>query len=229
MAPRRSVLLCGATGLVGRECLRLLVREPTFARIVVLTRRPLGNFVAHEAGGERVEEHVVNFDRLADHAGLLRVDQVICTLGTTIKQAGSQQRFREVDFGYPYTIAQLALERGAQHYLLVTAIGADARSRIFYNRVKGELEDALCALPYPSITILRPSLLLGERQESRPGESIAKRFGFLAPRKYRPVSGRAVAAALLACARANAPGVRIVESREIPLLAESYLGAHRSA
>jgi uncharacterized protein YbjT (DUF2867 family) len=226
---RGTVLLCGATGLVGRECLHLLVRDPAFERIAVLTRRPLGHGLTSALERDRIHQHLVDFDRLADHAELFGAEQIIWTLGTTMKRAGSKQRFREVDFGYPYTVAQLALERGAQHFLLVSAINASAGSRVFYNRVKGELEDALRALPYRSITIVRPSLLLGEREEPRLGEAIAKRLAFLAPRKYKPVAGRAVAAALIESARADRTGVRIIESPEIEPLAESYLRGRRTA
>ena len=129
-------------------------------------------FVAGSSG--EVELHVIDFDRLASYASLLAVDQILCALGTTIRKAGSQQAFRTVDFEYPAEIARLGIERGARHFLLVSALGADARSRVFYNRVKGELENAVLALPYRAHTIVRPSLLLGEREETRLGERSAR-------------------------------------------------------
>jgi uncharacterized protein YbjT (DUF2867 family) len=208
----KSILVLGATGLVGSHCLRLLATDPAFDRVVVLTRRPLppGSLVG------TAESHVVDFDDLAAHAALFRVDQILCALGTTIRQAGSQDRFRVVDHQYPLEAARLGLAQGATHYLLVSALGANGRSRVFYNRVKGELESAVLALPYRSVTIARPSLLLGPRAEFRMGEQIAKRLAFLVPAKYKPVDAHAVAAALVRAAKADIPGRRIIESREIP-------------
>jgi uncharacterized protein YbjT (DUF2867 family) len=207
----RSVLLLGATGLVGAELLRQLLADATVGQIVALTRRPLEN-----AGTtEKLRNEVVDFDRLSNHAGLFAVDQIVCALGTTIKQAGSQDAFRRVDFDIPLAAANLGIEHGAKDFLLVSALGASARSRVFYNRVKGELEDALRTLPFRSITIARPSLLLGDRSEPRVGEEVAKRFGWVAPGRYKPVRASRVAAALVAAARSVTPGMRILESDEL--------------
>jgi uncharacterized protein YbjT (DUF2867 family) len=216
----RSILLCGATGLVGRHCLLLLSHSPAFRRIVVLTRRPLPPEVLRDVNTEKIEEHVIDFHEVPTHAALFRVDQILCALGTTIKQAGSKERFRQVDFQYPSTMARLGIEGGATHFLLVSATGANPRSRIFYNRVKGELEAAVLALSYPSTTIVRPSLLLGERDDFRLGEEIGKRLSFLAPTRYKPVAARAVAAALVRAAEEDVPGTRIIESDRIGSMAE---------
>lgn len=221
MQKKKSILLCGATGLVGRQCLDLLLADPAIGRVVVLTRRPLSTDVSVHKNASMLEQHVIDFDRLDSYADLLRVDQIICALGTTIKQAGSEERFRQVDFGYPLALARLGAEQGAQHFLLVSAIGANARSRIFYNRVKGELEQEICALPYRSITVVRPSLLLGDRGEFRMGEEIGKRLGFLLPGKYKPVEARTVAAALVAAAKADRPGCRVMESAQIHAMADA--------
>ena len=170
------------------------------------------------SSGGSVEAHVFDFEELHARASLFDVDQIICALGTTIRQAGTQQAFRVVDYEYPLTAARLGVERGARHFLLVSSIGASARSPVFYSRVKGELEDAVLALPYRSITIARPSLLLGPRAEHRLGEQIGRRLAFLAPPKYRPVDAHAVAAVLVRAAKDDAPGRRIIESREIRAL-----------
>lgn len=164
---------------------------------------------------DKVEAHVVDFDGLAAHEELFAVDQVLCALGTTIRVAGSQQRFRQVDYEYPLAAARLGLEQGATHYLLVSALGANARSRVFYNRVKGQLEAAIAALPYRSVTVARPSLLLGPRAEYRLGEQIAKRFAFLVPSKYKPVDAHAVAATLVRAAKEDAPGWHVIESSDM--------------
>jgi uncharacterized protein YbjT (DUF2867 family) len=217
-----SVLLCGATGLVGGECLRLLSADPAFGRLVVPTRRPLPPELLHGLDPSRVEEHIVDFGDLSARAELFDVDQIVCALGTTIRKAGSQERFREVDLGIPLAVARRGFEGGAHHVLLVSALGADPDSRIFYSRVKGELEAALSAIPFRSLTFVRPSLLLGERAEFRLGEEVMKRVSLLVPAKYKPVEARAVAATLLHAARKDPPGRRVIESREIPALAEAY-------
>ena len=147
------------------------------------------------------------------------MDQILCALGTTIRQAGSRERFRLVDYQYPLETARLGLAGGATHYLLVSATGADPRSWVFYSRVKGEVESAILAMPYRSVTIVRPSLLLGRRAEYRLGEQIAKRLAFLAPRRYKPVHADAVAATLVSAAKDDVPGRRIIESKDIGVAA----------
>ena len=210
-------MLLGATGLVGREILRLLCADPAVDRIVTPVRRP---FQAPD--DPRLQVAVVDFDALDSHADLFAVDQIFCALGTTIKAAGSQQAFRRVDLEYPLAAARLGVERGATHYLVVTAVGASATSRVFYNRVKGELEDALRTLSYRSVTIARPSLLLGDRDELRFGEEVGKRLGWIAPGRYRPVAASAVALALVLAAREDRPGMRIIESEDIRRLASEH-------
>jgi uncharacterized protein YbjT (DUF2867 family) len=220
-------MLCGATGLVGGECLRLLLADPTFQRVVVLTRRPLPDDIPAGANPARLEQHVVDFDRLDAQAHLFQVDTIICALGTTRKQAGSKERFRRVDFDYPLQIARLGRQQGADHFLLVSSIGANARSHFFYTRVKGEIEDAVSSLGYPAVSIVRPSVLLGERREARPGEKLAGLFAFLTPPRYKPVAAAVVADALVQLARERTPGRRIVESREIPVMGYSKTREHR--
>lgn len=212
-----DILLAGATGLVGSLCLRRLLADPAFDRVVVLTRRPLDAQFGHS----KLEQHVVDFARLEKARALFKVDKVMCTLGTTIKQAGSRERFREVDYHYPLQLGRLGLEQGARHFLLVSALGANANSGVFYNLVKGEVEVQLRALAYPRLTIVRPSLLLGERHEFRLGEEVGKRLAFLMPGKYRPVQADDVAKVLVEAARQDAPGVEVIESDEIRRRAES--------
>jgi uncharacterized protein YbjT (DUF2867 family) len=209
-----TVTLFGATGLVGRECLRLLLERAEFSRILIVVRRPV-NLDLSPAHQRKVELRPIDFARMASYANLFAVDQLLCALGTTIRKAGSQEAFRTVDFEYPSQIARLGVEHGARHFLLVSALGANARSSVFYNRVKGELEDAVLALPYRAHTIIRPSLLLGEREEFRLGEKIGETLSFLAPRKYKPVPARDVARTLIDAAAADHPGVRIIESQQI--------------
>ena len=210
------MLLLGATGLVGRECLRLLGADSEVTRIIVPVRQRLDS----PSLLPKVEEEIVNFDALVERPELFRVDQIFCTLGTTIRQAGSQSAFRRVDYEYPLVAAKLGAEGGARHFLVVTAVGASSTSRMFYSRVKGELEDALRTMPYRSVTIVRPSLLVGDRKPPRVGEEIGKRFGWIAPGKYKPVAASTVAAALTQSARDDQPGLHIIESDDIRRLAE---------
>ncbi len=207
----RIVLLAGATGLVGGECLRRLAADPDITEVRALVRRPL----PPEGRLRRVTEVVTDFDRLDASNAFNQARQVVCALGTTMRQAGSQDAFRRVDHDYPLALARLARAHGASHFLLVSAMGASASSRMFYNRVKGEVESAILTLGYPSVTIVRPSLLLGERAEFRLGEEIARRLSFLTPDRYKPVAAAQVAEAVVRAAREDRPGVRIIENPEL--------------
>ncbi len=202
----RTVILAGATGLVGREILLGLLDDPTVGAVHSLGRRK------PEAQHPKLTAHVVDF---ADLPPLPPADELYLALGTTIKVAGSQAAFRAVDFDANLAVAQAALAAGVKRVGLVSAMGADASSRIFYNRVKGELEDALTQLPLDGLVIARPSLLVGNRevlgQPKRAGEMIgevmARVLGFLIPANYKPIQASAVAQALLAAvpvARAQA-------------------------
>lgn len=215
----RSALLLGATGLVGGHCLQLFLQDGVYEKIVAFVRKPL------PFSPPKLESYAIDFEQLERHAAQTRVHDVFCCLGTTIKQAGSQAAFRKVDFEYPYRLAELALQNGARQFLLVSAIGADPASAVFYNRVKGEVEAAIAKLPFRSVHILRPSLLLGERKAPRFGEKLGEYvFKATAPlwrgplRKYRPIAAHVVATAMLHLAKQESPGVHIHESRLIQKL-----------
>lgn len=216
-----SVTLLGATGLVGSEVLRLLLADRRVARVVTVGRRRLPSPPPADGSRARLHERVVEMDRLGEHADAFASDAVICALGTTMKQAGSRDAFRRVDHDIPLDAARIALARGAAHFLLVSALGADPDSRIFYNRVKGEVERGVLALPFRSITIVRPSLLLGARADVRIGEQVGKAVGWLLPGRYRPVPARDAARLLVQRALAAEPGVRVIESDEIRALARA--------
>lgn len=214
----RTALLLGATGLVGGHCLEVLLADEAYDAVVTLGRRPLNR--AHP----RLTHHVVDFDRLAEAASLIEARDVFCCLGTTMKKAGSKDAFRKVDFGYPVEAARLAAANGAEQYLLVSALGANTRSAFFYNRVKGEAEEAICALPFGGVYVLRPSLITGARNEVRAGEQVSERvlgalsFALRGPlRTYRPVAAHTIARALVAIAKRQPGGVRVIPSDQIPV------------
>jgi len=194
---KKTALLSGASGLVGSELLKLLLDRPDYGQVKALVRKPLP--VEHP----KLEQIVCDFDRLALYAEHFRVDDVYCCLGTTIKTAGSQEAFRKVDFAYPLAMAELAKESGAQKFLIITALGSDAKSKIFYSRVKGEVEEAIKQLSLPSLHIFQPSFLLGDRAEFRLGEKIAAMLSpvlsiFLIGRlsKFKPIRAKDVALAM---------------------------------
>lgn len=205
-----KVLHVGATGLVGRLVLARLLQSPRVERVVAPTRRAL------QMTHPRLQNPVVDFEALPADAGWWAVDAVVCTLGTTIADAGSQAAFRRVDHDYPLQVATLAREHGATAYALNSAMGANARSSIFYNRVKGELEDALSALGYPSLVLVRPGLIDGERERPRAGEGVAlaasRLLRPLLPMKWRPSRAERIADALVQAVLDPPPGRSIVEA-----------------
>lgn len=209
----KKALLAGATGLVGREVLNKLLADSYYSKVTVLTRRPLG--MEHP----KLQEVIADFNKLPQYAEAMAVDDVYCCLGTTIKQAGSQAAFRLVDQVYPTQLAEIAQKNGAKQFLIVTAMGASEKSLVFYNRVKGEVEAALTLMPYDAVQILRPSLLIGQRQQSRAGEGIAQTvFNLINPfmagplKKYRAISGKQVAKAMVAIAKSGSRGVNRYEN-----------------
>lgn len=210
-----TALIAGASGLVGGECLQRLLASDAYASVTVVTRRALGD----SAKSPKLREIVVDFDQLDNVRAALRADHVFCALGTTIRKAGSQAKFRQVDFEYPRRFAELALANGAKHFSLVSALGASSKSGVFYSRVKGELEDALRAMKWPSLCLVRPSVIAGDRQESRPLERLSETLLRFGPATYRPVEAGKIAAAMIATAEREPRGVTVIESREITKVA----------
>jgi uncharacterized protein YbjT (DUF2867 family) len=213
----------GATGLVGGALLDYLLASPAYTRVKVVARKSLGN--AHP----KLEAIQVDYAHLAEYAPVLRADDVFIALGTTMKKAGSKEAFRLVDYTYCLQAAQIAHSNAARQVLVVTALGADARSLFFYNRVKGELEAALEGLGLPALHIFQPSLLLGARGEKRWAEEMAQgivpALGFVLQgslRKYRAIRGQDVALAMVSIATQNKAGLHRYESDVIQDLADAY-------
>ena len=220
---RRIALIAGATGLVGRALLPMLLADPHYSTVRVLLRRPARDITT----SAKLKVHRVDFANLP--TTLPTADDVFIALGTTIKAAGSEAAFRQVDFDFVVNTARSARAAGATRLAIVSALGADSNSRLFYNRVKGEMQAAIAQLDYESVVIVQPSLLLGNRtalgQPSRRGELWAARLagplGWILPRAVRPISARAVASALLAATLDAKPGVRILKSGAMHMLSKS--------
>lgn len=203
------LILAGATGLVGRHVLARALKDPRVTHVVAPTRRPLP---AHP----KLDAPLVDFDAMPADAPWWRADAVICALGTTMKTAGSRDAFRRVDHDYPLAIADLARRHGTLVYVLNSAMGANAQSRVFYNRVKGELESALRTLGFPSLTLVRPGLIGGDRDERRLGETLAthllRTLHPLLPTKWRINPAERIADALLRAALDPPAGVHVIAS-----------------
>jgi uncharacterized protein YbjT (DUF2867 family) len=217
---RRTALLVGATGLVGGHCLRLLLADPEWVGVTTFARRRIA------ISNAKLVARMVDFDRLGQLSGFPRVSDVFCCLGTTIARAGSQSEFYKVDFTYVTEVARLAAVSGARQIFLVSALGADPSSHVFYSRVKGEVEEAVRRLPFDGIHVFRPSLLAGHRAERRPAERLglglasALSFALLGPlRKYRPVPAADVARAMVAVARQEIRGAVVYDSERIAEIA----------
>lgn len=215
-AKPRVALVLGASGLIGKSIVRLALADPAYREVRVIVRRefPLSD--------PKLRVTVGDLSRLEEHGSLFDADDVFCALGSTIKKAGSQEAFREVDFGYPLQAARLTGRNGGGTFLIVTSIGADRGSRVFYSRVKGEVEEAISKAGIPSVHVFRPSILLGDREEFRLGEMIGKGAMRIASplmlgglKKYRPIHADAVARAMIWVARQGTPGFRIYESDTI--------------
>ncbi|WP_310388147.1 NAD-dependent dehydratase [Roseateles sp.] len=208
----KKLILVGASGLVGRHVLAQALMHPAVNAVVAPSRKALP---AHP----KLVVPRVDFDRLPEDAGWWRADAVICTLGTTMKIAGSQEAFRRVDHDYPLLVAQLALKAGTPVYALNSALGADPRSRFFYNRVKGELEQDLAQLGFASLTCVRPGLIAGARDDARAGErallSALNWLGPVLPRRWRPNPAERIAAALLQAALEAKPGMHVVMAEQL--------------
>jgi len=210
-----DVLVAGATGLAGSAFLTLMRNDPSAGKIIALTRRQNGavSDVSH------IRQGIVDFANLAEFKDLLCARTLVCALGTTIKKAGSKEAFRQVDYRLPMDIAGYAAQNGCEIFILISAMGANPNSYVFYSHVKGELERDVQTLGFKSIHIIRPSLLMGDRKEFRLGEEIGKLliwpFTSLIPDKYKPVHVEVIARKIKSLLKDDSPGVHIYEGKQI--------------
>lgn len=202
----KKAVVVGATGLVGRALTEQLANAGHVNEVITLTRSPV------EHSSSKIQNQVVDFDRLSDFGSLFKADILFSCLGTTRKQAGSAAAQRQVDVDYQYKAAQLASKQGVGHYLLVSSSGANADSRTSYLQMKGQLEQCVLALPFRRISIFQPSLLLGHRTDFRLGEKLG---AWVLPalcllpglHRYRPISGDQVAAKMIQVTQQPGPSV----------------------
>ncbi len=215
--PTPTACIAGASGLVGSHLLPLLLDGGRYERVVAAGRRPLG--LRHH----RLEEVIAGFGALPD---LPPCDDAFCCLGTTIKKAGSEEAFRRVDYDFVLAFGEAVAQVRARRFFVVSAMGADPDSRIFYNRLKGEMERDAAALPFEAVRVFRPALLLGDRAESRPKEAaMTVLFRVIGPllvgplRRYRAIPAADVAAAMARAAADPDLGLTVYESDEIAAVA----------
>lgn len=209
----RTAIIAGATGLIGHELVQMLIKSDKYRIIYVISRRK--GIVVHE----KIRETVIDFDSINNLRFDEPIDDVFCTLGTTMKQAGSRDKFKKVDFEYVVSLATLSKLAGASNFLVVSSMGANPNSPVFYNRIKGLTEEALKQLGFKNLVILRPSLLLGERPEKRFAERLSgffmKSLSFLIPDNYKAIQAQKVAKSMLKLAIESSTGISIVQSAEM--------------
>lgn len=219
---KRTATILGATGLIGSRLIKLLRQGSYFSKIRVISRRPL------ELADTGIDVRVIDFENLnAFKLAITGSDAVFCAVGTTNKKVkGDKDAYRKVDYEIPVHAAELCAETGCQLFLLVSSVGASSKSSNFYLHLKGEVEDAISDMNIGSVSVFRPSMLLGERAESRPAELIAKAlsapFSFLFPGKYKPVEGTDVARAMISASKKELPGFHIYHYGEIMDLSRKF-------
>lgn len=208
----RTALIAGSTGLVGRQLLQLLLESPVYSKVIALTREDLSDH-------SKLVQVKGDFEDIKTKRESFLADDVFCCLGTTMAKAGSKKKFHEIDFDYPLFIGQATHSLGAKQYLLVSALGASKKSAVYYNQVKGEIEEAISEIGFKTVHIFRPSLLLGSRTEKRSAEDAAKIFykvfGFLIPQKYKAIESVKVAKAMIHFASLDKSGNFIHESADL--------------
>jgi len=209
----RTAIVAGASGLIGRDLVQKLIKSDQYRLIYILARKTSG--LSHE----KIREMVIDFEKIDQLKFDEPIDDVFCTLGTTMKQAGSRDNFKKVDFEYVVALANLGKQAGASRFLVISAMGANPKSSIFYNQIKGMTEEALKKIGYNQLVILRPSLLLGERSERRIAERLSgffmKALNFLIPDNYKAIQAEKVADSMLKMALKSTETVSIVKSGEM--------------
>lgn len=207
----KTALIVGGTGMTGKQLTELLLKDGRYSKLILLVRRPM------DLEHEKLEQVIFNFDY--PNRSVVVADEIFCCLGTTIKTAGSKEAFYKVDHDYVSLIARVGFENGAKRFAVVSAMGTNKNSKVFYNKVKGMMEETVSKTGYEACLIFRPSLLLGNRNEFRLVEKIAQffmtSFSFAIPKKYKGIEARQVAKAMVVAMNSGMKGIKIFESDEI--------------
>lgn len=221
-----TAIVAGGSGLVGLELIKLLLEDQAYTKVIALVRKNMQ--ISHLRGNEKLVQLVTDFSNLDAliKPSIMEHAHVFCALGTTIKKAGSQEQFRKVDLAYPMKLGQIASSGKAEVFAIVTAMGANRKSSIFYNRVKGEVEEGLMELKLHALYMLRPSLILGDRDEFRWGEKLGSVVSrAISPlmigglRTYRPIHAKTIATGLIKSAKSGQIGTHVLLSAQIAELA----------
>lgn len=216
---KKKAIILGATGLTGSHLLKLLLEDATYDLVKVFTRKKLP--VSHP----KIEEHLVDLLKLSDQADEFTADVVFCCIGTTKAKTPNKELYRAIDYGIPVEAAKLCKKNSISSFIVISAIGANAESKIFYNRIKGEMERDVLAQQVKHTHLLQPSLIVGNRNEKRMGEDLSKQFmkivGFLIPPRYKMIEGKTIARSMVQLA--NKPTKeQIIPSEKIKEIADEY-------
>ena len=216
---KKKAIILGATGLTGSHLLQLLLKDTDYDHIKVFTRKKLT--ISHP----KIEEHVIDFLKLSDYVEEFTADVVFCCIGTTKAKTPDKALYRAIDYGIPVEAAKLCKQNSIKHYIVISALGANAKSKVLYSRLKGEMERDVLAQHIEQTHFLQPSLIVGNRKEKRMGEDLSKHFmklfGFLIPARYKMIHGKTIAQAMVQLAR-KASKEQVIPSDKIKLLAKKY-------
>lgn len=215
---QKTAIILGATGLTGSHLLKLLLEDETFSKVVVFTRRETG------IKQPKLEEHIIDLLQLDNYKELFKGDVVFCCIGTTKAKTPNKKAYKAIDYGIPVTAAKLAKQNNIDTYLVISAMGASETSKVFYNKLKGEMEREVLAQKIAHTYLLQPSLIVGERSEKRGGEKFAevimRTFGFLIPEKYKMIQGKTIAKAMVEIAK-NGYDKGVITSGELQELGKT--------
>lgn len=208
--PKTAIIL-GATGLTGGILLKKALADPKFEKVVLFSRSSV------RITNPKLEEHLIDLLQLESYADVFKADVVFCCIGTTKAKTPNKETYRKIDYGIPVTAARLCKQNGIDRFIVISAMGADTNSSVFYNKVKGEMQRDVLQQNLKHTYILQPSLLGGKRNEKRFGERIGQLFmgvfGFLFPKQYRTIEPETIATAMLRLAEKNNPETCITSEK----------------
>ncbi len=196
---KKTAIILGATGLTGGILLEKLLKDASFEKIKLFSRS------SSEKNSSKIEEHLIDMFQLENHSEAFKADVVFCCIGTTKSKTPDKETYKKIDYGIPVTAAKLAKQNEVKTFVVISAMGADADSSIFYNKTKGEMQRDVLQQNIENTYVLQPSLIAGDRNEKRFGEKVAtvfmKIFGFIIPKKYKMIKAETIADAMVVLAK----------------------------